>query len=295
MVQGHDWVESRQLTGFETCRRCRSRRRRAFAGPPVYAEVESVDRGELPRTITVAARKGGSGKSTIALHLALAAHLRGHHVMLADTDVQRSSTEALDARPDADRLEAIPTRGTALRMLHAQAAARGVDYLIIDTPAGPGPDLTLAMMLSDLNLLVARPSFLDIAAAVRSFYEARTLDRPATILLNQAPPARNGQESAAVGRALEALRHTRLPAAPVIMHARTAFQTAVARGCSVEELGASPAADEVAALWRHVETMLAEGSGAGDFAVEPSDAEPPAGASVRASAVTQPEPDPSPA
>ncbi len=133
-----------------------------------------------------------------------------------------------------------------------------MEYLIVDTPAGPGADLTLAMMISDLTLLIARPSFLDIAAAARSFYEARALARPATILLNQAQPARGGREAASVARALEALRHTRLPAAPLILHARTAFQTAVARGRSVEELGPSPAADEAASLWRHVEAMRAE-------------------------------------
>jgi chromosome partitioning protein len=257
LVQGHDWVESRALTGFETCRRCRSRRRKPWDGPTLspYREGDAPELPALPYTITVAARKGGSGKSTIALHLALAAHLRGHKVLLADTDVQRSSTEALDAR-EGDRPEAIATRGAALRTLQAQAAHH-VDYLIVDTPAGPGADLTLAMMISDLTLLVARPSFLDIAAAARSFYEARALERPASILLNQAQPARGGQEAASVARAMEALRHTRLPAAPLILHARTAYQTAVARGRSVEELGPSPAADEVAALWRHVEAMRA--------------------------------------
>ena len=233
MVQGHEWLESRQMTGFETCRRCRSRRRKPWDGPTLspYEQGEALELPALPYTITVAARKGGSGKSTIALHLALAAHLRGHKVLLADTDVQRSSAESLDAR-DGDRPEAVSTRGAALRTLQAQAAARQVEYLIVDTPAGPGADLTLAMMISDLTLLIARPSFLDITAAARSFYEARALGRPATILLNQAQPARGGQEAASVARALEALRHTRLPAAPLILHALTVYQTAVARGRS---------------------------------------------------------------
>jgi chromosome partitioning protein len=259
MVQGHEWFESRQMTGFETCRRCRSRRRKPWDGPTLspYEQGEAPELPALPYTITVAARKGGSGKSTIALHLALAAHLRGHKVLLADTDVQRSSIESLDAR-DGDRPEVVSSRGAALRTLQAQAAARHAEYLIVDTPAGPGADLTLAMMISDLTLLIARPSFLDIAAAARSFYEARALGRPATILLNQAQPARGGQEAASVARAMEALRHTRLPAAPLTLHARTVYQTAVARGRSVEELGPSPAADEVAALWRHVEAMRAE-------------------------------------
>jgi cellulose biosynthesis protein BcsQ len=50
------------------------------------------------RTIAVIARKGGSGKSTVALHIALAAHLRGRKVLLADTDAQRSATHTLKGR-----------------------------------------------------------------------------------------------------------------------------------------------------------------------------------------------------
>jgi chromosome partitioning protein len=208
-------------------------------------------------TIVVAARKGGSGKSTVALHLALAAHLRGHKVLLADTDSQRSSTESLDAR-EVDKLNCVPTTGSTLSWLKSRARTDGIRYLIVDTPGGPGPDLAHAMMVSDLNLLIARPSFLDIAAAAHTFNEARTMNAPSIILLNQAPPARGGEESTEVVKALEALKYTRLPASPVVLHARAAYQKAAAVGRSVEELGRSPAADEIAALWNHVETLLAD-------------------------------------
>ena len=36
------------------------------------------------RTIAVIARKGGSGKTTVAMHLALAAHLRGYKTLVAE-------------------------------------------------------------------------------------------------------------------------------------------------------------------------------------------------------------------
>jgi chromosome partitioning protein len=262
LAQGHIWGDSHQLPGFETCRRCLQRRRapRVFRALTTGEETAPLaqsghQRGHL-RTITVAARKGGSGKSTIALHLAIAAHLRGHKVLLADIDSQRSATESLSGRED-DWVPCTPATGAGLGALHAAAAGAGVKYLIIDTPGGPGPDLTHAMTISDFNLLVARPSFLDIAAAARTVQEARALDRPALILLNQAPPARGGEESVTVTKALEALRYTRLPVSPVIMHARAAFQKAVAIGRSAEELGRSPAADEAAALWTHIEAVLA--------------------------------------
>lgn len=42
------------------------------------------------RIITVAQQKGGSGKTTLAVNLAVALHERGHSVALVDTDPQGS-------------------------------------------------------------------------------------------------------------------------------------------------------------------------------------------------------------
>ena len=50
------------------------------------------------RTLAVIALKGGSGKTTIATHLALAAHLRGLDVLVADTDPQKSARDVLSSR-----------------------------------------------------------------------------------------------------------------------------------------------------------------------------------------------------
>ena len=50
------------------------------------------------RTIAVIARKGGSGKTTVAVHMAIAAHLRGKRTLLADADPQCSSCTVLRGR-----------------------------------------------------------------------------------------------------------------------------------------------------------------------------------------------------
>jgi len=209
------------------------------------------------RTIVVAARKGGSGKSTLTLQLALAAHLRGRNVVLADADPQRSASESMRARSGGGPRH-VETMAANLPAIQAQAQSYAADYLFIDTPGGPGPEAGLAMALADLVLLAARPTFLDIAAAVRTFAEARTLGRPSLIVFTQAPPARNGQETQTVSKAMEALQFTNLPVSPQIIRARSVYQTSVALGRSVEELGVAAAADEIGALWAHVEALLAD-------------------------------------
>jgi chromosome partitioning protein len=206
------------------------------------------------RTIAVIARKGGSGKTTVAVHLAIAAHLRGRRVLLADSDPQYSSSTVLKGRrgggPDYHE-----TSGPKLFAEKVAALRDGYDTLVIDTPAGAEDEVAHAIVLADLSLLVIRPTFLDFAAAIRTSDVLRRLHRPGLIILNQAPVSRGGAEPPLVKKAHEALRLMRLPVAPTILRARTAYQSAMETGCSAEELGVSPAQQEVADLWGYIERL----------------------------------------
>lgn len=206
------------------------------------------------RTIAVIARKGGSGKSTVAVHMAIAAHLRGRRTLLADADPQASSTTVLRGRrgPGPEVLE---TEGVGLCGVQMAAVRDGVGALVIDTAAGAEDELAHAIVLADLSLLVIRPTFLDFAAAIRTSDVLRRLKKPGVIVLNQAPVSRAGAEPPLVKKAQEALRLMRLPVAPTILRGRAAYQQAMERGRSVEELGASPAGEEIAALWAFVERL----------------------------------------
>jgi chromosome partitioning protein len=204
------------------------------------------------RTIAVIARKGGSGKTTVATHLALAAHLRGMRTVLADTDPQGSSTETLKGRM-REGPQYFRTTGPALRGI-----VRGTDApaeaLIIDTPAASEAEAAHAIAMADLALLIVRPTFLDLAASLQTAQILRRLRKPGLIVLNQAPTARGGVEPPAVKRALEALTLMRLPVAPVILRARAAFQIALEKGLSVEEMVPhEAAAEEVRQLWTFIE------------------------------------------
>ena len=207
------------------------------------------------RTIAVIARKGGSGKTTVAVHMAIAAHLRGKKTLLADSDPQRSSSVVLKARrgtgPAVEE-----TSGPRLLSVQMAAVHGGVDALVIDTAAGAEDELAHAIVLADLSLLVIRPTFLDFAAAIRTADVMRRLKKPGVIVLNQAPVSRAGEEPPLVRKAHEALRMMRLPVAPTILRARAAYQSALETGCSTEEIGpATPAGEEVAKLWAFVERL----------------------------------------
>lgn len=201
------------------------------------------------------ALKGGSGKTTVATHLALAAHLRDVPALLADIDPQHSSHDVLSAR-EAPGPDCVMTTGG--KLLAAQFAADGLqkELLIIDTPAASIEDVGEALVLADLAIMVVRPTLLDIAGLARTLTIVRRLGKPSTVVLNQAPVAREGSEAPLVRRALRALDYMQAPMSPVILRSRTIYQTALERGRSAEEMTDRAAAREIAALWDFVQTQI---------------------------------------
>lgn len=204
------------------------------------------------KTLAVMARKGGAGKTTVAVNLTLAARAMGVRAVLADADPMRSAHEVLKGREEAPGL-LFETSASKLFALTEACRRSGVDLLVIDTPAGPEADVAEAVKVADLCLAVARPTYLDLAAAVMSAAVIQRLGREGLIVLNQCPPARAGQEPPAVVKAFEALRFASLPVAPTPVRARMVYQTAFAQGRSVLEIDADgAAAEEVRGLFGHV-------------------------------------------
>lgn len=209
------------------------------------------------RTIAVVARKGGSGKTTVAVSLAIAAHLRGLKAMLADADPQMSASEVMQGRRDHGPV-CVQTTGPKLFTLQMSALRAEFDRMVIDTPAASESEFSHAMVLSDLSLLVVRPTYIDLMAAIRTLEVVRRLGRDCLIVLNQAPISREGAEPPAVRKALESLKLVPSTVAPIVLRARSAYQATSAFGLSVEELDPSnPAGVEIAALWDIVEGRLA--------------------------------------
>jgi chromosome partitioning protein len=202
--------------------------------------------------MAVIALKGGSGKTTVATHLALAAHLRGVKAMVVDIDPQGSSHEVLSARSSPGP-ECVISSGPRLMGAHLVASGLQKQLMIVDTPAGAVEDVSEAIVLADFAVMVVRPTLLDIAALARTLSIVRRLKKPSTVVLSQAPVAREGVEAPVVKRALRALEYMRLPVAPVIVRSRSIYQTALETGRSAEEMPDPAAAAEIAALWAFVE------------------------------------------
>jgi chromosome partitioning protein len=126
--------------------------------------------------IAVVNRKGGSGKSTFAAHLAAWSAHQGHAVMLGDIDRQQSSRGWLRRRDPA-----LP--GIAPWTIDQKNVLRvptGITHVVLDTPGGVhGFELARIVMFADAIVIPVCPSVFDREAAAACHAELMTLPRVA--------------------------------------------------------------------------------------------------------------------
>jgi chromosome partitioning protein len=208
------------------------------------------------RTLAVLSQKGGTGKTTVAVHLAVAAWAGQRRVLMADLDPQRSAAEWRRARDGAGP-GLIESKPGALFVAQQAAERAGVDLMVLDTRPTGDTDTAEAIRAADLCLVVLRPSFFDLKATQRMVEMTDAMNKPAIFLLNQAPPRRGEREPPCVLDAIEALRRRGLTLAPVGLRSRAAYQTAVAKGLTAPESApGTTAAREIGLLWSHMEQTL---------------------------------------
>ena len=119
------------------------------------------------KIITVGSTKGGVGKTTLALNIAIARALAGRDVWLIDADRQGTASTALAIRGEAGKLPAIATAhyadGGQLRtqLLHQRGKFQDI---VIDAGGRDSTALRAALVLSDLVLVPFQPRSIDVWA-----------------------------------------------------------------------------------------------------------------------------------
>jgi chromosome partitioning protein len=211
--------------------------------------------GRPLRILAVAVQKGGTGKTTLAASLAIAAAEAGEHVTALDLDPQGSLAGWGALRRDdsvaVDRVQ--PWEMGQLSEILGLLAEQGTTLAVLDT-AGSSAGLAPALKDADFVLMPVRPSRLDIVAA-RPTLQALVglgLRERLALVLNQCPPPPSPRTGAYAAQ----LRALGVLAEPGIIH-RVDHQDALATGLGVTEFApGSPAAEEVRALWAWIDGKM---------------------------------------
>ena len=203
------------------------------------------------KTLAIIAQKGGSGKTTIAVHLAVCASRQKLPTALIDIDPQASAFKWNESRSEEDRLDAIKADAGQIPAFLKQAKAGGIGLVIIDTAPHSDSAAAIAAQLADFVLIPCRPARFDLDAIASTFEIARLAKTPAAVVINAAPRGKLAEE------AREALQQQGITVMETILQQRAAYSHAVIDGRSVHEYEPNgKAAAEINELYNHIARLF---------------------------------------
>lgn len=206
---------------------------------------------ETMKKIAFLSQKGGSGKTTLAVHTAVAAHESGERVVIVDTDPQKSASVWGDTRSQDAPIVATAAAAELGRVLDA-AHQEQMTLAIIDTAPHAAPDAARIVRVVDLVAIPCRPTAFDIAAAGSAVAIVKAAGVRAVFVLSACP-----FRSPEIAEARAVLAEYGLPIAPVEIIDRRAFARAVATGRAVTEFESDgKAAGEIRILWSWLKEQM---------------------------------------
>lgn len=203
-------------------------------------------------TIAIISQKGGSGKTTLALHLGAAAAYAKAQSLVIDTDPQATAAAWGDWR--GDFLPEIVTSPPArLTMMIRKAQRDGKDFIVIDTPPHADAAMREAVKAADLVLIPTRPRAFDLHALEAVSDLIAFAKKPAYVVLNGVNARATKQNEKAIAQ----VRELGLDVCPVHLGERAAFHRSSATGEVASEVDPEgKAAGEAAALFKWAKKQL---------------------------------------
>ena len=181
------------------------------------------------KVLAFISQKGGSGKTTLAVHMAVCAILAKKTVLLIDLDPQGSAVDWYEARTGDKNLAAVAATEKKLPQLLKKAKEGGADLVIIDTAPHSNKTATKAAELADFVLIPCRPSRFDMKAIGSTLKIIDLTKANAAVVMNVCALGNLGHE------ARESLKQEGFPVLDIMITQRVAFSHAVIDGRSVHE------------------------------------------------------------
>ncbi len=208
--------------------------------------------------VVVGGIKGGSGKTTVATHLAILSANVGKDVLLIDADDQESASDFTilrnECREDGAGYTSIKLTGPAVRTETLRLATK-YDHIIIDTGGRDTTSQRAALSVSNVLLVPFIPRSFDVwtlgkVSALVEEMRSVNPDLKACTFINRADPrGQDNSEAAELLKETEALTFLATP-----LGSRKAFSNAAAHGQAVTETRPqdAKACEEITALFKYI-------------------------------------------
>jgi chromosome partitioning protein len=197
------------------------------------------------KVLALVSQKGGSGKTTLALHLAVEAARRGERVLLIDLDPQASAAKWADRRqPSPVDIDVSSEQASRLEAVLKAAETDGYTSVVVDTAPNADQAALRAARSANVVLIPCRPSILDLDAVGATLEVCALAKIDASVVLNAAPI-----RSRVAAEARGAIERSGGTVCPVVVHERVALRHALVDGrVAAEYEPDGRASAEIAAL-----------------------------------------------
>lgn len=207
------------------------------------------------KVIVITSQKGGSGKTTLAAHLAVEAErVADAPAWLIDTDEQGTLSQWHERR-EAETPQRAEMPFARLAAGLTNMAKLGAAYCFIDTAPTISSQSASLIDLADFVLIPVRPSPADLWAVAETVTLVKNAGKPFLFVLTQAKP-----QATITAQTVAALsQHGRV--AQFFIADRVPYAGAMTGGRTAPELSPkSAAAQEIASLWSDVKSCFNENS-----------------------------------
>jgi chromosome partitioning protein len=195
--------------------------------------------------VAIISQKGGAGKTTLAVNLAVAAELEDAPTVIIDLDPQASAKTWHDLR-GKDAPVVISAQASRMSEMIDVARSNGAELVIIDTAPHSESGALAAARAADLILIPCRPAILDLKAIGTSGDLAALAKKEAVVVLNAVP-----HQGKLAEEAEEAVRSYGLSVAPIKLTQRAAYVHSLTAGQAAMEFEPEgKAAQEIQELYR---------------------------------------------
>ena len=199
------------------------------------------------KTIAILSKKGGAGKTTLAINLAVAASLSKKQSAIIDLDPQASASNWHDAREQEAPI-VVSAQPSRLNQILEAANEAGAKFVFIDSAPHSESGALASARAADLVLIPCRPAILDIRAISNTIDLVRLAGTQAAVVLNCVPP-RGGLAD----EAQEAVSTYDISLVPVRIGQRAAFIHSLTLGQSVQEYEPKgKATEEITGLYKWI-------------------------------------------